>query len=512
MTFKRIALCLFISQIIVSDSKTCCNHRNVRKFPDGFLFGSASASYQVEGGWNEDGKSENIWDHDTHQIPNLIADESTGDVADDSYHLYKRDVEMVRELGLDYYRFSLSWTRLLPTSFPDQINQAGVDYYNNLINELLKYNIKPMVTLFHWDLPQKLQEMGGWTNPHAVDWYGDYARIAFELFGDRVKHWITMNEPTQICYFGYGLDLLAPRLNIPGLGEYHCSKYLLLAHARAYHIYNEEFRASQEGTIFITLSAGWHLPESEKDTDATRIMQMFDLGIYAHPIFSKSGDWPLQLKEIIARKSAEQGFKRSRLPDFTPEEVEYLRGTSDLFGLNHYSTYYVSANETMVKNYEVPSRADDAGVHTYDLDAWKLSEFSSTKAYPLGFYQLLTHIREEYDNPSVFVTENGYGSYDLSLEDDDRVAYYRGYISAMLDAIDDSSDIIGYTAWCLMDNFEWSSGYTVRFGLYHVDHEDPQRPRTPRKSAFVFKEIVRSRALDLSYEPDMTVMAIDEGH
>lgn len=211
------------------------------------------------------GKAENIWDHMTHTYPCVTTDCSNGDVAADSYHQYKRDVEMMRELGLDFYRFSLSWSRLLPTSFPDKISDAGLAYYNNLINEMLKYNIEPMVTLYHWDLPQKLQEMGGWTNPHIVDWYSDYARIAFKLFGDRVKHWITMNEPREVCYQGYGTTTKAPRLNIQGIAEYMCAKNLLMAHAKAYHIYDEEFRPSQGGSISITLSALWFEPEAEKD-------------------------------------------------------------------------------------------------------------------------------------------------------------------------------------------------------------------------------------------------------
>lgn len=188
---------------------------------------------------------------------------------------------MMRELGLDYYRFSLSWSRILPTSFPDQINEAGVQYYNNLIDEMLKYNIQPMVTLFHWDLPQKLQDMGGWTNPHIVDWFGDYARVVYGLFGDRVKLWITMNEPREICYQGYGAGTLAPALNIEGVGNYLCNKNLLLAHARAFHIYDDEFRASQGGNIFITLSAQFRAPnsDSEEDIQATEEANQFEVNV-----------------------------------------------------------------------------------------------------------------------------------------------------------------------------------------------------------------------------------------
>lgn len=204
-------------------------------------------------------------------------DGSSGDIADDSYHQYVRDVEMMRELGLDYYRFSLSWSRILPTSFPDEDNEAGIEYYNNLINEMLKYNIQPMITLYHWDLPQKLQDLGGWTNPQIASWFSDYARVAFERFGDRVKYWITMNEPREVCYQGYGGGTLAPLYTYPGVADYMCSKNLLMAHATVYHLYDEEFRPSQGGKIFISLSAGWYEPESEEHTDVARETNLFEV-------------------------------------------------------------------------------------------------------------------------------------------------------------------------------------------------------------------------------------------
>lgn len=182
---------------------------------------------------------------------------------------------MIRELGLDLYRFSLSWTRILPTSFADKINEAGVRYYNNLINELLKYNIQPVVTIFHWDLPQKLQKMGGWTNPNIVEWYADYARTVFELYGDRVKYWVTINEPNIFCCYGYGSDGFVPRMNIPGRAEYMCAKNALLAHAKAYHIYHEEYKPTQGGAIGITLDSQNYEPETENDIDAALTHQQF---------------------------------------------------------------------------------------------------------------------------------------------------------------------------------------------------------------------------------------------
>ncbi|KAL4712888.1 hypothetical protein ACJJTC_011958 [Scirpophaga incertulas] len=508
----KLVLVISTSICLLVQSKTVNKDRNTpRPFPKGFLFGTSTASYQTEGGWNLDGKSENIWDHLTHTNPCSVKDCSNGDIANDSYHLYKRDVEMMRELGLHFYRFSLSWTRILSSSFPNKINDAGVQYYNNLIDEMLKYNIEPMVTLYHWDLPQQLQLLGGWTNPHVVDWFADYARVAFELFGDRVKYWVTVNEPRQICYQGYGAATMAPLIAIPGIAEYMCAKNLLVAHAKAYHIYDKEFRDKGAGVIGISISADWIEPETPKDTQAAFEALQFEWGQYAHPIFSEAGDFPPVMKERIAAKSAEQGFPRSRLPEFSKKEIEMLRGSSDFFGLNHYSTNILYKNASTQGIFEKPSFYDDIGAATYQRPEWPTSASFWLKSVPWGFYKLLRFISDEYNNPPVIITENGWSTL-TGIEDDGRVAYYRDYLDAMLDAIEDGCEVIAYTAWSLMDNFEWMQGYTERFGLYEVDYNSPQRTRTPRKSAFVYKQIIRTNQLDYDYVPDTNEMTIDEGH
>ncbi|CAK1544189.1 unnamed protein product [Leptosia nina] len=483
--------------ITVASTNRAVSGGNVRTFPKDFLFGAATAAYQIEGAWNEDGKSESIWDRISHTIPCIVKNCDTGDIAANSYHNYKRDVEMIRELGLDFYRFSIAWTRILPTSFPDKINQAGVNYYNNLINELLKYNITPMVTVYHFDLPRRLEDLGGWTNPNIADWFSDYARVIFELFGDRVKTWFTINEPREICIQGYGLQ-------VAGTSEYICSKNMLLAHAKAYHIYNKEYRPKQGGTIGIVLNAFWHEPETEKDIEAAEDMRQFDLGQYAHPIFSETGGWPQVMKERIAAKSAEQGFFRSRLPDLSPQEVELIRGTSDFFGINHYTTTLVYRNDSVQGYHNSPSYYDDVGIISYQPETWESTRASWLKVVPWGFYKLLNKIRDDYGNPAVYVTENGCSS-ELGLLDDQRVSLYKNYLSAMLDSIAKGSNIRAYTAWSLMDNFEWHMGYHDNFGIYEVDFESPERTRTPRKSAYLYREIVKSRRLNMDLKVDMTV-------
>ncbi|XP_050681943.1 myrosinase 1-like [Leptidea sinapis] len=477
---------------------------NIKKFPDGFLFGASTAAYQVEGGAFEDGKGLSIWDIATHLEPSPIADGSTGDVAANSYHMYKRDVEIMTELGLDFYRFSVSWPRILPDGFVNNINRAGIDYYNRLIDEMLQNGITPFVTMYHWDLPQELQKLGGWANPAIVDWFADYAKTLFDNFGDRVKNWITINEPKQICYEGYGSDKKAPLVNMSGIAEYLCSKNVLLAHAAAYRLYDREYRERQRGSVGIALSCSWFEPASESadDFQAALDARQFDWGQYAHPIFSKAGDYPTELKRNIAMKSAEQGFKRSRLPELSAAEVKIIQGSADFFGLNTYTSKLAYRDASLEGMYGVPSYMDDMGSVLVKDPSWEQAASSWLQEVPWGFYKLLMEIKNLYDNPRVLVTENGWSSTG-GLLDEDRIRYLRSYLDALLAAVEDGAEVQGYAVWSLMDNFEWMQGYSEKFGLYEVDFSSPERTRTARKSAAVYKEIVSSRLLDPSFEPQL---------
>jgi beta-glucosidase/6-phospho-beta-glucosidase/beta-galactosidase len=219
-----------------------------RTFPANFKFGVATASYQIEGAWNEDGKSENIWDHICHENPTFVVNQDNGDIACDSYHKYKEDVALLKDIGVDFYRFSISWSRVIPEGVAGSpVNQLGINYYKNLVQELINNGIEPMVTMYHWDLPEALQDLGGWLNPEVIDHYAYYAKTLYEELGDSVKHWMTFNEPKQTCMGGYGDGNMAPGYNFTGLEDYQCTHILLKAHAKAYHIYDEEFRAEQQG-------------------------------------------------------------------------------------------------------------------------------------------------------------------------------------------------------------------------------------------------------------------------
>lgn len=248
---RCLILLIFVHKLFFVVSVELCRAVNSRKFPADFIFGASNAAPQIEGAYLSDGKSASIWDHFAHSMPNRIADHSNLDVAADSYHKYKDDVAALKAVGMQSYRISIAWSRLLPTGYANKINEAAVRYYKQVIKELKNNNIEPMVTLYHWDLPQILQEqLGGWLNETVADLFADYARVCFQLFGEDVKWWVTINEPKQVCLAGYGGGYFAPGIVSNGVGEYVCAKNVLLAHARAFRIYDKEFRQKQKG-IFL---------------------------------------------------------------------------------------------------------------------------------------------------------------------------------------------------------------------------------------------------------------------
>uniref|UniRef100_A0A8D8QLH8 Myrosinase 1 n=1 Tax=Cacopsylla melanoneura TaxID=428564 RepID=A0A8D8QLH8_9HEMI len=459
-----------------------------KQFPKEFKWGCATAAYQVEGAWNEDGKGENIWDRLVHTHPDIVTDGQNGDVACDSYHKYKEDVSTVKHIGFQVYRFSISWSRILPTGDTDVINEKGVQYYRNLIDELLANNIQPMITLYHWDLPQTLQDIGGWTNAIVADYFESFADLAFKLYGDKVKLWITINEPLEHMQ-GYGFKEMAPGLDLTGVGgEYLAAHNMLRAHARAYRLYERKYKESQKGKVAISLNTHMFYPlndSSKEDHEAAERGIQFKLGMYAHPIYSKTGDYPALVRQTVDEKSAKEGRARSRLPRFTAQEIEDLKGSSDFFGLNHYTSFLVTSNESSKPDYR-----SDAGIDQSDDPRWPKAASVWLKVVPEGFRGLLKWIKKEYDNPPVHVTENGYSD-DGQLEDDGRIDYYTKYLASLHKAlVNDKCNVVGYTAWSILDNFEWSDGYTCRFGMVHVNFSSPERTRTLKKSATFWKSFL----------------------
>ncbi|XP_052799795.1 lactase/phlorizin hydrolase-like [Mya arenaria] len=457
------------------------------KFPVGFSWGVATAAYQIEGGWNEDGKGPSIWDNFAHD--NRLAYGDTGDVACDSYHKYKEDVQMVKRLGVSHYRFSIAWSRLLPDGTATSLNPAGLAYYNNLINELVANGITPMVTLYHWDLPQALQNFGGFENDTIVNYFNDYAKICFENFGDRVPLWITFNEAFVVSWLGYGIGVFAPGVSKPGDGVYRVAHNIIRSHVKAYHTYDDHFRHRYHGKVGITLDCDWKEPITTDAMDryaAERALQ-FKLGWFANPIYG-NGDYPAVMRYTVDRKSRKEGRNESRLPRFTEEEIKMNKGSYDFFGLNHYTSQYVRHNRDNRENhYE-----GDQDLYTKVDDCWPGSRSDWLKVNPWGLRGLLRWVQDQYGNPPLYVTENGISD-DGTLEDQNRADFYRSYTNEMLKAIKlDGCDVKGYMAWSLMDNLEWTSGYTQKFGIFQVDFNSPNRTRTPKRSAAFYSELARN--------------------
>ncbi|KAF2887322.1 hypothetical protein ILUMI_18851, partial [Ignelater luminosus] len=441
-------------------------------------------------------KGENIWDRYTHEHPYFMLDGSNGDIACDHYHKYKEDIALMKKMGIQFYRFSLSWSRILPTGFAYQVNPDGIRFYNDIINTLIENDIIPLVTMFHWDTPQPLQDLGAFANEMMVEWFEDYARVVFENFGDRVKMWLTFNEPRQTCWEGIGLDRQAPDHNSSGIGDYLCAHNLIKAHARAYHLYDKKFKPRQHGRVSLAVDAQWMVPKtnSTADKNAAERSLLFTFGWYTDPIYGRKGDYPEVMNKFVAERSKKEGFKKSRLPVFTKEEVAYIKGTYDFFGLNHYTSFTISdAPEFPIGG--KPSLVEDARLIAGQDPNWPSTAADWLKIVPWGFTKTLKWIKHRYGNVPIIITENGLADY-REIDDQDRINYHKLYLSALLDAIyNHNVKVEGYAIWSIMDNFEWRGGYVVGFGLYDVNFEDPERKRTPKASVQFYKNVIASRRI-----------------
>ncbi|KAH6900940.1 beta-glucosidase [Coprinopsis sp. MPI-PUGE-AT-0042] len=468
------------------------------KLPEGFLFGFATAAYQIEGAISEGGRTPSIWDTfckaKTPEGLPTIADSTSGEFATDHYHRWKDDIALIKSYGANSYRFSVSWSRIIDfsagTGVPgqrDPANPEGIKFYRGILEELVKNGITPAITLYHWDLPQALEDRyNGWLNREVINDFVHYAKICFDAFGDLVKHWITLNEPWCCAAIGYGYGRFAPgrcsNRSISAEGDSFTEPrivghHLILAHAYAVKAFREEFSA-QKGTIGITLDCLWFIPYEEGKDEAVA-QRAFDarLGWWADPIFK--GHYPASLKEICG----------DALPDFTPEEIAVVKGSSDFLGLNTYTTNVVKDGGSDHLNGKVStSFAQKDGPQLGNL-----SHVEWLRDYPNGFRKLLGYLWKTYQMP-IYVTENGFpakGETDKPVEeaihDEDRVRYYSGYTQAMLEAINlDGVDVRSYFAWSLLDNFEWADGYRTRFGVTYVDYKTFER--TPKDSARFLKK------------------------
>lgn len=462
-----------------------------QQFPEGFLFGVSTSAYQIEGGQEGTGYGKIVWDYFKENHPEKFEISDNAKIACDSYHKFKEDVQLIKNLGVQFYRFSVSWSRVLPEGYSHNISKDGLRYYNDLINELLANGIEPMITMHHGELPLTLHEIGGWINPYMPYYFEDYARILFSYFGDRVKYWITFNGG---CV-GYGEDYFVPFLNQSGVTDYLCSQVITLAHAKAYHLYDNEFRSIQKGKVGITFAGDWYEPGTfaAPDIEAAERAMQFKLGLYANAIFHPEGDYPKLVRERVQDVSRKEGYLRSRLPVFSREEIDYIQGTYDFIGFNCYSSHLVEDAEEDTSGRT--SFYKDVRIKMYQDKSWERGKSIWLGVYPEGTRKVLKWVKKNYDDPEIIITENGFSD-DGELNDVKRIKFYQKYLSAILDSIhEDKVNVIGFSAWSLLDNFEWMQGYSERFGLYHVDFSDPHRKRTPKKSVEWYKKVVKERRI-----------------
>ncbi len=492
------------------------------EFPKDFQWGTATAAYQIEGAPEADGKGASIWDEFTHMKGNVFHGE-TGDVACDHYNRYEEDIKLMAKLGMKNYRLSISWPRILPNG-TGEVNQKGIDFYHRVIDCLIDNGITPLVTLYHWDLPLALEkEFGGFLSRDIIPAFENYAKVCFENFGNKVKSWITFNEPWCVTVLGFCNGMHAPgRMNAPGREPYLAAHHLLLSHSKAVALYRKEYQKRQGGVIGITLNTEWWSPASNdpRDVAAAERAIAFNLGWFADPVFL-TGDYPKEMRDALG----------DRLPSFTAQEQEALKGSSDFFGLNHYSSHIVGRMNACVALSTLPKELGllfksspstkkalkmvfgftgstyfkDIGILTYpDPRDTEYTEMGWAVA-PWGFGDLLLHITQRYaPKGGIIVTENGCAMPDKTKQDAvdpnsvssrRRTTFMHQYLSSMLEAMNKGADVRGYFCWSFMDNFEWAFGYDKRFGMVYVDYETQER--TPKPIAKWYGELAKTGKIPL---------------
>lgn len=459
-----------------------------KTFPKGFIWGTSASSYQIEGAHLTDGKGPSIWDTFS-QIPGKIENGDTGNIAANHYNKYKEDVALLAKAGIKHYNLSISWSRIQPLG-RGKVNPLGIRFYSNLIDELIKNEITPWVHLYHWDIPTALEmETDGFLNSDIADYFADYAEICFKNFGDRVSHWITFNEPWVNSILSYWHGVFPPGRK-SNSEPYIVGHNILRAHGKAVDVYRRKYQKTQKGKIAIINNCDWREPfsNSKDDKEAAQRALEFFLGWFADPIFL--GDYPETMKKNIG----------DRLPVFSEEDKKLIKGSSDFFGLNHYSTSLVE-NADANKKYDV-NVYDNGGIfedekvvlHANPL--WKKTEMG-WNVVPWGLRKLLNWIDNRYNHPEIYITENGIAAADKidngEVNDQDRIDYLSGYISEAHKAIEDGVKLKGYFVWSFIDNFEWALGYAKRFGLYYVNFKTGER--IPKKSSQWYKKVIQDNGL-----------------
>jgi beta-glucosidase len=446
-------------------------------FPPDFAWGTATSSYQIEGAVNEDGRGPSIWDTFCHTA-GAVAYGDTGDVACDHFHRWAADVDLIASYGLGAYRFSIAWARIQPAGY-GVANQKGIDFYRRLCERLLEKGIRPAATLYHWDLPQALQDRGGWQNRDTVERFAEYAAIMYDALGDTVAWWITHNEPWVAAAIGHRMGVHAPGLTDPE-AELRVAHHLLLSHGAAVEGYRS---AGLAAPIGITLNLYPTYPQNDTDADrrAATLSDAYTNRWYLDPVFR--GSYPADLLELFAQRYA--------MDWIVDGDLARVQQPIDFLGVNYYTRRVVRApvGGESAEYAWVQSTEHVLGVPRSDLD-WEMT--------PETFVDLLVRLHTDYGSPPIFITENGCAIDDAPAPDGEvhdprRVEFMRTHLAAVEEAIARGVDVRGYFAWSLMDNFEWDHGYRPRFGVTYVDFETQQR--IPKDSARWYAGVARRNAL-----------------
>ncbi|XP_050221943.1 beta-glucosidase 24-like [Mercurialis annua] len=475
-------------------------------FPKDFLFGASTSALQIEGSSTSDGKGESIWDYYSENKKVKVIDDSNITTSIDSYRRYREDLIHLKNLGVSAFRFSIAWTRIIPDgSLKNGVNQQGIDHYNLIINTLIEYGIKPVVTLYHFDYPDALErKYGAFLSRSIVDDFRDYTEVCFKAFGDRVKTWITINEPYVISAIGYDLGQAPPvrcsdrKMCTAGNSStepYIVTHNLMLSHAAIVKLYREKFQPTQKGEIGMSLVGQYYEPYTNSTEDIAAQKRALDFGIgwFMEPLVY--GDYPSSMKKLV----------KERLPTFTEEEKKSLIGAFDFIGVNYYSSLF-ARNIPINLNATPISYTDDQFAFTTatgkdgKLIGRKYDGISSIYYYPEGLQKVLEYLNATYKSPKIYITENGVtemrnDSLDLIEEVDDphRILYIRGHIHHVNNALRNGVNVKGYFYWSLFDSFEFYSGYTTRFGLYYIDYKDDLK-RIPKSSAIWYRNFLRQRS------------------
>jgi len=451
-----------------------------RRFPEAFLWGAGTSAYQIEGAVNEDGRGRSIWDVFSH-TPAKVRTGETGDIACDSYHRVAEDVELLAELGVGAYRFSIAWSRVLPTG-RGPVNQAGLDHYRSLVDELRANDIVPVVTLYHWDLPQNLEEDGGWAVRDTAELLAQYASVVAQALGDQVGMWTTLNEPQQSIHQGYRVGTHAPGRQDPGLAA-AATHHLLLAHGLAL----QALRAALPATVPVGIALDPH-PFRALGEDAEATVAQLDADhnrVCLDPVLH--GAYPTQAQ-----------------PDLLPPDdliragdMEAISAPLDFLGVNYYRPHYIRRGDwSQLLLGESPVPAHPGFVEYLPPECPRT--VMGWLVEPEGLHETLTRLHRETGGLPLYITENGcaaedYVNPDGEVNDSERVDYIRGHLDAVLRAVEDGVDVAGYFHWSLLDNFEWAWGYRRRFGLYYVDYGTQRR--LPKRSAAFYSQVARTGEL-----------------